>query len=633
MTTLPMTDAERRELETAVAESLATLSQSSATPDGVSVARSFEAADIDFGSEAWVDYLELVQDWLRLDQRVESFLSTKEVLRDLFACLGKGGLAGNVEINGITLTAHGLGALLERSERAAALRERFLDDREEVTPKVASSRWYDAWDEASVGTSREPIRAKADTWTIQNFVAKAEKDKLDLNPTYQRGDVWPTKDAQLLIESILRGIPLPSIIVLRPDSIASSPYEVVDGKQRLTSILRFVGKHPAALRKVQETEAEYPGFNLQHLFRTDYPSFRQAWKAATGVGLTLTDERRLYFPFPLAKDFGEGTDLSKMGGCFFTEIEDEVVVVGGGESTVYDVFQGTTDYKVPIIEYLEATPRQVHEVFNLYNKQGKHLNAEEIRNAVFHELDIMRAFATMAGDGPGLEISTPFLTPVETDARAIGAYVGGCGVSSDRFKRTKVVSWLSSLTLADPAERDNDGGATGVVKKLSTARHIDTFLDRASGRGDAMRTQSRIRDLVALLGTATRAHDAVPWPDAMRGKSSGWEELPLVATLLGMTLAASVLGERVVDRARERSAVLQASSTNSWLRPAKTQTGLQWAYVAETALGVVETLGVAPEAVDAALTAAFTHSPIAAFELLCADDRLMADLRRNRKGG
>ncbi len=203
-----------------------------------------------------------------------------------------------------------------------------------------------------------------------------------------------------------------------------------------------------------------------------------------------------------------------MAGRFFHEIEDEIVLVGGGEASVFDVFEGATDYKVPIIEYLEATPRQVHEVFNLYNKQGKHLNAEEIRNAVYHELDVMRAFATVAGDGPGFEVTAPFLTPVEVEVRAVGSYIGSCGVSTERFKRTKVVSWLSSLVLTDPVD------SNGTVRKLSTARHIDSFLDRATARGDAMKSQSRIRDLVALLSTATRAHSAVEWPEALRGKAA-----------------------------------------------------------------------------------------------------------------
>ncbi len=150
MSTLKAVDADRQTLEIALAQGLAALSQPSATPEGVAVARAFESSDVDLGSEAWVDYLELVQDWLRLDQRIESYLSTKEVLRDLFSGLGKGGLAGNVETNSIGLTVQGLEHLLERVERAVALRERYLGDIEESTPKAASERWYDAWDEATV---------------------------------------------------------------------------------------------------------------------------------------------------------------------------------------------------------------------------------------------------------------------------------------------------------------------------------------------------------------------------------------------------------------------------------------------------------------------------------------------------
>ena len=44
------------------------------------------------------------------------------------------------------------------------------------------------------------------------------------------------------------------------------------------------------------------------------------------------------------------------------------------------------NYKFPVIIYKKVTSEQIHEVFSLYNKQGKHLNAEEIRNALYHHL-------------------------------------------------------------------------------------------------------------------------------------------------------------------------------------------------------------------------------------------------------
>ncbi len=98
-----------------------------------------------------------------------------------------------------------------------------------------------------------------------------------------------------------------------------------------------------------------------------------------------------------------------------------------------------SDYQIPVILYFEATSRQIHEVFSLYNKQGKHLNAEEIRNAAFHELDFMRALLATAGDTDGIERVAPFLGPVWDDVRSTGPALAASPYSMPDagYKRTK----------------------------------------------------------------------------------------------------------------------------------------------------------------------------------------------------
>jgi len=127
--------------------------------------------------------------------------------------------------------------------------------------------------------SPEPVSAKADTWRIEQFVVEARDGKLNLAPSYQRGDVWGTSSRQLLIESILRGIPLPSVILLKSPDSASRGYEVVDGKQRLTSILRFVGKHPLAIARLDELRPDYP--DLVALFEPTTPDSRRSGSASS----------------------------------------------------------------------------------------------------------------------------------------------------------------------------------------------------------------------------------------------------------------------------------------------------------------------------------------------------------------
>jgi hypothetical protein len=62
--------------------------------------------------------------------------------------------------------------------------------------------------------------------------------ELDIHPEFQRIFRWTSSQKSKLIESILLGIPLPSFFVSqREDGI----WDVVDGLQRLATILSFIG--------------------------------------------------------------------------------------------------------------------------------------------------------------------------------------------------------------------------------------------------------------------------------------------------------------------------------------------------------------------------------------------------------
>lgn len=116
--------------------------------------------------------------------------------------------------------------------------------------------------------------------------------------------------------------------------------------------------------------------------------------------VTDRKEAEYYFPFRLAQNSKalQGPLASRLK--YFCDVRDELIHVGGSQETVSDVFERASDYKIPLIEYLDASPKQIHEVFHLYNRQGKHLNAEEIRNALFHDVDLVRLVLVASGDNP-----------------------------------------------------------------------------------------------------------------------------------------------------------------------------------------------------------------------------------------
>lgn len=614
-------DNDRSELHGAVATALASLSRSEARPTEVDETPPFDAEDVTFDSDAlWLDYLIRVQDWLRLDARLEPFASNESLASALFESLGAGDKRGMYTLDGdaLVLTDAGLDLLRARSERAVALRDAFLNSAEATSRTSATAEWVAAWDDSVDSTVSGRIRAKAEVWSIHDFASRAKSGRLDLSPSYQRGDVWPTADAQLLMESILRGIPLPSIIILRPRSIADAPFEIVDGKQRLTSILRFIGAHPAALEIVDAATRHHPGFELSHLFRNDYPEFRRAWARATGERLTTTRERAYFFPYRLAAGAAGLTgDLAPLVGRYYHEILDEYIHVGGEQVAVRDVFESTTDYKIPVIEYTEATPRQIHEVFSLYNKQGKHLNAEEIRNAVYHELHLMRALSAAAGDSQGVRRSAPFLAAVGSDASYIAQFLEGAGIASSRYRRTKVLSWLVSMVLVDSTTDE------GTPRRLSTASQINTLLDRAQHPDDALHEPGTVNEAISLFATAMRAHESADaWADGFKDGSYGrrWQDLQLVASLTGVSLATAVLGPGVIDALRSHETEIRAASQTRWKRPTKTQTSIQWDYIGRVAMDILEMLDIRPDEVDRALRSRFGHSSVRAHAASARED-------------
>jgi hypothetical protein len=64
--------------------------------------------------------------------------------------------------------------------------------------------------------------------------------QLNLDPPYQRKSVWTPKDQKSFLDTIFRNYPCPAIFLHKEISEGKTIYNVVDGKQRLQTILNFV---------------------------------------------------------------------------------------------------------------------------------------------------------------------------------------------------------------------------------------------------------------------------------------------------------------------------------------------------------------------------------------------------------
>lgn len=616
MTNLIIVDEEaeedpRTQLQDRVAESLAELSEATDAPDGIQTCAQFAAGDVSFDSEEWMSRLVDVQGWLRLDGDL-STADPVSFMTSLASALGfEPSTAGIETVDGATrLSETALERLSERAELAARLQQSFLAeiDGDGGSNASATVSWIEAWsiedDAAADEVIPEPVTARADVWPISQFIGR----KLNLTPSYQRGDVWRTGDRQALIESVLRGIPLPSVILLRTGAV--TPHEVVDGKQRLTAILRFVGKHPIAIAKVAEADKLHPDVGLRTFFETDYPKFRSAWKRYMGEPLSARLEDEYYFPFKLRNDAKAGlvgSDLELLRGKYFTQIKKNTINVADEEVTIEDLFGAVVAYKVPVLEYTKATQRQIHEVFKLYNKQGMHLNAEEIRNAVYHDVELTRAILVAADDASArssIADVAPSLVGVP-GVPELGKALADYGFGEARYRRTKVLGWIVATLVND---------SRGKLLP-STARHTDVLLGQVQeNESHPLREPARLGDLFRLVSRAANlhaAHDEL-WPDKFRGdgKSSKWQDLQLVGSLVGIAIATAASPSDIEDRIAASAASIRAAAQYEWKRPEKTQTRTQWDYIARIAQGVVEKLGIDITAASDEIRARFGSSGV-----------------------
>jgi len=104
-------------------------------------------------------------------------------------------------------------------------------------------------EELPIDGDDQPVISQPYDWTISSLRDKYEKGQIDLHPVYQREYVWGLKPElpSRLVESLLLEIPIPPIYF---GKIPGKRLEIIDGQQRLTTLIRFV-RNDFVLQRLQ----------------------------------------------------------------------------------------------------------------------------------------------------------------------------------------------------------------------------------------------------------------------------------------------------------------------------------------------------------------------------------------------
>lgn len=108
---------------------------------------------------------------------------------------------------------------------------------------------------------REHLKIETYSKSIESLFSLRQKRKIDYKPYYQRNYVWDNNKATYFIESILLGTEIPPLIFFNNNT----NIEIIDGRQRYETILRFIENRFSLTPKGLNTLKQLKKLNYEDL--------------------------------------------------------------------------------------------------------------------------------------------------------------------------------------------------------------------------------------------------------------------------------------------------------------------------------------------------------------------------------
>lgn len=159
--------------------------------------------------------------------------------------------------------------------------------------------------------------------SIQEAYRLYREDSFIVNRKYQRKLVWTVEEKEFLIDSILKGLPIPLILLAQ---IEDKKYEIVDGLQRLNAMVSFIEN----------------GFTIEGKY-FDVNQFARAKQIAETGDFQMIMDENLYLDPKSCANF--------------------------------------LDYQLAVTTYAADNEATITEIFGRINASGKQLSSQERRQA------------------------------------------------------------------------------------------------------------------------------------------------------------------------------------------------------------------------------------------------------------
>jgi hypothetical protein len=176
------------------------------------------------------------------------------------------------------------------------------------------------------------------TISIASFHEQNQLKKFNYAPPYQRLSIWSEEKQSYFIDSILRNFPIPPIFLHRKINAktGTTKFDVIDGKQRLTAIARFISND-----------------------------------------------------IPAANEYGPADEDNILDGVYFKDLSSD--------ERLSEFRAAFWKYDLPI-EYVDPSDKGlIEDVFDRLNRNGEPLTGQELRNAQYHSTKLIKAVDDLLG--------------------------------------------------------------------------------------------------------------------------------------------------------------------------------------------------------------------------------------------
>lgn len=141
------------------------------------------------------------------------------------------------------------------------------------------------------------LSRESNTITIATFWENHLLGKYNYEPSYQRLSLWSDEKKSFLIDSILNNFPIPPIFLHQKidDETGKTHYDVIDGKQRLQSIIAFIeGRIPSASESISVYSDDIEGVYFNQLDSESLSQYkRHFWKYSVPIEYVDTEDSQV----------------------------------------------------------------------------------------------------------------------------------------------------------------------------------------------------------------------------------------------------------------------------------------------------------------------------------------------------